>query len=608
MSHPQSLKNTFFIIALFFTLTTSCKRAPLDPTAHSIEDMGATCERVPYLVYTYLKNHFKYGSMKENLEELKTRTIENFIKLLSDDLYFAYGFSDKDSQMQLKTILLAEIKALENNEKMPCKLKDAVKKVGHSGFINLINYLSNTTHSKHSLSTLKGDLDGIKQSIQNLSSLGLSKENAQNEVLERIKINYKNFKSTPSKYYYSFFVTAFSTSLDPHSFYYGLRTFGGEDAFKVISLNISEAGLGVEICNAHGLYPVVKAIYDGGAASTEGSIEPGDRLWSIMKNGKWTSFKGTSFQQSKSLLAGKEGSELRIQVQRLKTDELIELVLFRKQFQENKVIKERVSLSLIEKRNLLIAKIKIPNFYGSGLSEFNSYQDTKTALKKAVQAKANVVVLDLSKNNGGSVTAIKKIIGLFFESALFFATLDSNRKLEIDDGDQDDSIAFKGPIIVTTSHLSASASELLALTMKDYKRALIVGDTRTYGKGTQTRPHIFPNASATGVIAEKMFFGPKGTTPQKYGVTPHLKFKIDYKNQKVLFEDDQKHAIEALRIKSYLSSNEETGAGYSWEIVDEVVISKIKKSLPPTLYQKALTLEQLQTLSVDLGIELYHAL
>lgn len=156
--------------------------------------------------------------------------------------------------------------------------------------------------------------------------------------------------------------------------------------------------------------------------------------------------------------------------------------------------------------------------------------DVRKIIADFKKQKVDSVVVDLRGNGGGSLPDAVVLAGLFIKSGTVVQVRSSNGEVEVLD-DPDDSIAYDGPLVVLTSKLSASASEIFAGAMRDHKRAVLVGDSRTFGKGTvltveDLSSHIkltgksVPSGSATFEIA--MFFRATGSSVQQLGISSDI--------------------------------------------------------------------------------------
>ena len=143
-------------------------------------------------------------------------------------------------------------------------------------------------------------------------------------------------------------------------------------------------------------------------------------------------------------------------------------------------------------------------------------------IKRIGQRKVQGVVLDLSNNGGGSLDEAVRIAGLFIKKG---AVVKQSRKGRATAtlADRDPLIQYKGPLVVLVNNLSASASEIVAGALQDYKRAVIVGSSSTYGKGTvQTVDPLHVRGLGALKITVGMFFIPSGKTTQHSGVSPDI--------------------------------------------------------------------------------------
>ena len=153
--------------------------------------------------------------------------------------------------------------------------------------------------------------------------------------------------------------------------------------------------------------------------------------------------------------------------------------------------------------------------------------DVKALLDRLNKEGITGLVMDLRRNGGGSLDEAIKLTGLFIKKGPVVETKDYTKKTEVY-SDTDPSISYNGPLIVLTSHLSASASEIFAGALQDYGRATIVGDKNTFGKGTvQTifevgrlmSPFGFKTADAGALkLTIQKFYRPSGHSTQLKGV------------------------------------------------------------------------------------------
>src|SRR4029077_5547513 len=142
------------------------------------------------------------------------------------------------------------------------------------------------------------------------------------------------------------------------------------------------------------------------------------------------------------------------------------------------------------------------------------------------------VILDLRHNGGGSLEEAFRLTGLFIKEGPVVQVKEYDGTVQAE-SDTDPSVFYDGPLIVLTSRLSASASEILAGALQDYGRALIVGDSSTHGKGTVQsvqglKPFIrmagsgLTNDPGAVKLTIKKFYRASGASTQLKGVTPDI--------------------------------------------------------------------------------------
>lgn len=183
-----------------------------------------------------------------------------------------------------------------------------------------------------------------------------------------------------------------------------------------------------------------------------------------------------------------------------------------------------------------IGYILIPSFYRdfektySGQDARNATDDTRKALDDLNKNKLEGIILDLRNDGGGSLPDAVDIAGLFIKSGPVVQVKDSTGKIRVLD-DEDTNIEYNGPLVVLVNQFSASASEIVAAALQDYRRAIIVGGEHTYGKGTvQTilnlnknlRPQISNEIGDLGVVKltiQKFYRITGGSTQDKGGVS-----------------------------------------------------------------------------------------
>lgn len=322
------------------------------------------------------------------------------------------------------------------------------------------------------------------------------------------------------------YLNSFAHSLDPHTSYFSADAL--ED-FE-IQMSLSLEGIGATLTPEDG-FTVVDSLVKGGAAERSGKVFPKDKIIAVgqMKDGKPTAFENVvewDLRDVVRLIRGKKGSQVRLKIlrtQKGKTEHHT-VTLVRDQI---KLEDEAAQLTYLEKEingvKRKIGLVNLPSFYASSKGDRSSARDVKDIIKKARDEKVDGLILDMSQNGGGSLSDAVDLAGLFFKTGNVVKQSSKNPRLKpIPLKDEDVMVDWNGPLVVLTSRISASASEIVAGTLKDYDRAIIVGADHTFGKGSVQQ--VIPLSPGLGAlkVTVGMFFTPGGFSTQHRGVTSHI--------------------------------------------------------------------------------------
>ncbi len=226
------------------------------------------------------------------------------------------------------------------------------------------------------------------------------------------------------------------------------------------------------------------------------------------------------------MIRGKKGTKVRLTILRESpTKETFEVTLVRDKI-DLKDHAAKISFRMQKRgdKTLKVGVLDLRSFYGGderGGSGRTSSRDVRKCLEEAKNGHADAVVMDLSLNGGGLLDEAIRISGLFIKTGNVVATKETSGHVQIQ-SDDDESIAYSGPLVVLTSRNSASASEILAGVLKDYHRAIVVGADHTFGKGTVQAVKTLPNLGSL-VVTTGMFFTAGGKSTQRIGVPADVK-------------------------------------------------------------------------------------
>ena len=282
------------------------------------------------------------------------------------------------------------------------------------------------------------------------------------------------------------YLNALAHVYDPHSDYMGheeMQSFGS-------LMNLSLVGIGASLQSDDG-YCKVREIVPGGPAARSGELKVGDRIVGVaQENGEFTDLVDIPLPQAVEMIRGKKGTTVRLTIipATAASDTIRKTVsLVRDEIKlEDQQAKARIIDLPGEKGGIQrIGVIDLPGFYGGeqGSSAPSATKDVARLLKKLKQENVTGIVLDIRRNGGGSLDEAVNLTGLFIPAGPVVQVRGPNGQVEVGT-DDDGATLYDGPLVVLTSRLSASASEILAGALQDYGRAVIVGDPSTFGKGT----------------------------------------------------------------------------------------------------------------------------
>ena len=270
-------------------------------------------------------------------------------------------------------------------------------------------------------------------------------------------------------------IKCFAKSLDTHTSF-----FSPEEAYEMrMSLEKQFEGVGVIL--SEGIDGVMIAdLIKGSPADQNGQIQINDLLVEI--DGKST--KGVAFEEILDMLKKKDHGDIILGFKRLdltsKKENFYRVSLRKRPIVMNE---ERIETSYEKMGDGIIGKISLHSFYESG-DGISSEKDVKEAIRSLREkGKLQGLVLDLRENSGGFLSQAVKVAGLFVSNGVIVISKYGRGEIHYLRNLVGKSY-FNGPLVVLTSKMSASASEIVAQALQDYGVAVVVGDKRTFGKGS----------------------------------------------------------------------------------------------------------------------------
>jgi carboxyl-terminal processing protease len=266
---------------------------------------------------------------------------------------------------------------------------------------------------------------------------------------------------------------SFAKSLDTHTSF-----FSPEEAHEM-RMNLEKQFEGVGVVLSEGVDGVMIAdLIKGSPAEQSGKIRVNDLLVEI----DGISVQNASFEEVLEMLKNRDKGEIVLGFKRLETKNES---VFRVPLLKRAIVmkEERIQASYEQTEHGIIGKISLHSFYENS-DGISSEKDIKEAIR-AFREKGELVglVLDLRENSGGFLSQAVKVAGLFVSNGVIVISKYGKGEMHYLRNIVSKTY-YNGPLVVLTSKMSASASEIVAQALQDYGVALVVGDTRTFGKGS----------------------------------------------------------------------------------------------------------------------------
>jgi len=320
----------------------------------------------------------------------------------------------------------------------------------------------------------KGNKDGNK-----------TEEELKADAIKDVKKRYVDFFERMKKLRRSDRMEAYLGTIanyfDPHTDYFSPKEKQDFD----INMGGKLEGIGARL-QTDGDYTKVFNIVVGGPAWKTKKLEDNDIIMKVTQKGQEpVDITGMRVDDVVQLVRGKKGTVVILTVKK-KDNSIVDIAIERDEVQLDDSKAKSVILNMPGKVQN-IGYINLPKFYSTFEDGGNSCaEDVATEIKKLKAQNVNGIILDLRNNSGGSLNDVVQMSGLFIEEGPIVQVKDRSGRPSLHN-DKDDSVLYSGPLVIMVNQYSASASEIIAAAMQDYNRAIIVGSTSTFGKGTVQR-------------------------------------------------------------------------------------------------------------------------
>jgi carboxyl-terminal processing protease len=396
-----------------------------------------------------------------------------------------------------------------------------------------------------------------------------TKEVLETEARKKVEKSYTEWFDNLSKLEradrWSAYINSITGAYDPHTTYYSPSNKQNFD----IEMTGQFEGIGATLQEREGTVSVAD-IMPGSASWRQGELKKGDLILKVAQEGK-DAVDVTNMRLDKVVqqIRGKKGTKVILSVKKV-DGSMADITIVR----DVVVLEEKYAKSAIienpnEKRK--VGYINLPGFY----ADFNNKgsrscaEDVKKELVKLQAENINSVVLDLRNNGGGSLQDVVNMMGLFIDKGPVVQVKSREGSPYILE-DKDSRVIFDGNLVVLVNSFSASASEILAAAVQDYKRGIVMGSPTTFGKGTVQRiidldgflPTEYQEVKPLGnlTLTLQKFYRVNGGATQLKGVTPDVVMNDVY-SYLPLGEKDQDYPLKwdeigALPVKGWLSDSQ----------------------------------------------------
>ena len=284
-------------------------------------------------------------------------------------------------------------------------------------------------------------------------------------------------KDLERKDYFSIYLNTIVEEYDPHSNYFAPPD---KDRFD-LQMSGKLEGIGARLQKKNDYITVIEII-SGGPAWRSEKIEVGDAILKVKQENEKdpVSIVGMRIDDAVKLIKGPKGTKVTLTIKNV-DGTISDKVLTRDVVELEETYAKS---SFIEKDDRKFGLINLPQFYFDmeNYKERNAATDVKKEIIRLKEQGMEGLILDLRDNGGGSLRTAVDIAGLFIKKGPVVQVASTGNKEVLEDKDSE--VVWDGPLVILVNELSASASEILAAAMQDYKRAIILGSKQTYGKGT----------------------------------------------------------------------------------------------------------------------------
>lgn len=367
---------------------------------------------------------------------------------------------------QLKFSAIANYHDIVSEQENDSKRKEEVSKLNPEE----INKLSDVERER--FFNGEGDKIFVAKSDSELE------QDAREVTLRSLNELYDFIGDRQRKDWFTVFINAIVEEYDPHTFYFAPEE---KDRFDV-AMSGKYEGIGARLQKRMDNI-IVNEIISGGSAWRQNKLEVGDIILKVRQEDEdeAVNIVGMRLDDAVKFIKGPKGTNVILTLK--KVDGTIEDLSIPRD--EIELEETYAKSSTVIKNDKTFGVINLPKFYVNfeDYNKRNAASDIKKEIERLKAEGMEGLVIDLRNNGGGSLKTVVDMAGLFIKDGPVVQVRTTGEPREVL-SDKDRSIVWDGPLVILVNELSASASEILAAAMQDYKRAIVIGSKQTYGKGT----------------------------------------------------------------------------------------------------------------------------
>lgn len=353
-------------------------------------------------------------------------------------------------------------------------------------FPNDTNELSDRWRKHVKLSVLETYLDKIDEDKAKQDKeedyVAKSKKDLEKEARESVQNTLDDYfyfiEDLERKDYFAMYLNAYVEAYDPHTNYMAPQD---KERFDT-NMSGKLEGIGAQLQKTREFIKVTKVI-SGGPAWRGEHLEVGDMIMRVRQENEEESvdISAMRLDNAVDLIKGPKGTKVILTIKRV--DGSIEDVAIVRDIVE--LEETYAKSSLIKDGDKTYGIVQVPQFYFNMVNyqERNAASDVEKEINRLKEEGVEGIILDLRDNGGGSLKAAIDMTGLFIEGGPVVQVVTSGKQTDVLRASAR-KVAWDGPLVVLINEVSASASEILAAAIQDYKRGVILGSERSYGKGT----------------------------------------------------------------------------------------------------------------------------